>query len=180
MTVDYLQKYIKEDQFDMSALINDDLVQPYRLLFQANHFVSATKLLMVAIDSVAFIEYGEEHRNPFVVWLTRYADLGPLGIAPEELWEHRNGLLHMSSLSSRKVKNGAARALVAYVGEVPPTVQLDQTTTGYYDLRALIKAFGAALGQWLETYNVDRHKFQFFVDRYDLIASDARMQIFHH
>ena len=176
MSVDYFPKYLKGDELDLSALINDDLVQPYRLLFQAKHYVSATKLLMVAIDTVAFVEFGENVRNPFIKWLDTYADISSLGITSEELWEQRNGLLHMSSLTSRKVKAGSVRALVSYVGTMPSGVTLNDTTTGYYDLRALILAFGAALGRWLESYNLQRKKFRSFVERYDLIASDARMQ----
>jgi hypothetical protein len=178
VTVDYLTKYLKGDVFDMSALINDDLMQPVRILFNAKQYVSSAKLLLVAIDTVSFVEYGETKENPFIKWLNTYADIPALGITPEELWEHRNGLLHMSSLTSRKVKAGNVRALVSYVGTIPTTVILDQRDTGYYDLRQLIKVFGAALGKWLDTYNVERHKFESFIQRYDHIASDARLQHF--
>ncbi|MBK1714848.1 hypothetical protein [Rubrivivax gelatinosus] len=174
MSVDYFGTFFTDDGFDFSGLLNADFFQPVRILFQHQHYVSATKLLVVAIDSVSHIEYGDIPGG-FVKWLNEYADLRPLGISAEELWEQRNSLLHMSSLSSRKVQSGAIRKLVAYVGEIPKEVRLDQTAIGYYNLRELILEFGQACGRWCKTYDEDRSKIRSFVERYDLIASDARM-----
>lgn len=174
MPVDYVGTYFTEDGFDFTRLLNDDFFQPVRILFQAGYFVSASKLLMVAIDSIGFVEFGDKDAT-FIKWLKRYAQLEPIGITAEELWEHRNGLLHMSNLRSRKVASGEIRPLVAYVGQLTEGVNLDHGKTGYYDLQALINEFGHACGRWLETYDEDRAKIHAFVERYDLIASDARM-----
>jgi hypothetical protein len=174
MPVDYIGTYFTPEDFNFSGLINDDFIQPVRLLFQAGYFVSASKLLMVAIDSIGYVEFGDKDAT-FIKWLKRYARLEPIGITAEELWEHRNGLLHMSNLRSRKVASGEVRPLVAYVGKMVDGVKLDNEKTGYYDLQALILEFGHACGRWLETYNDDREKIHPFVERYDLIASDARM-----
>jgi hypothetical protein len=78
-------------------------------------------------------------------------------------------------LDSRKVRSGKARKLVAYVGEIPPGVVFNQTKTGYYNLQKLIRAIAHACGKWCETYGEHREKIDSFVQRYDLIASDARM-----
>jgi len=174
MSTDYFGSFFTKDGFDFGGLLNADFFQPIRILFQARHFVSATKLLVVAIDSVAYIEYGDTPGS-FNKWLATYANLGKLGITPEELWEQRNSLLHMSNLNSRKVQAGLVRPLVIYVGEIPSGVKIDQSRTGYYDLPALIHEFAAACGRWVETYNSDRSKIKSFVERYDLISSDARM-----
>lgn len=174
MSVDYFGRYFNEDGFDFGALLNADFFHPIRILYQAQHYVSATKLLVVAIDSIAHIEFGDTP-GAFIKWLATYADLEKLRITPEELWEQRNSLLHMSSLKSRKVNSGSVRSLVAYVGNIPPDVELDESLTGYYDLRQLILEFGAATARWVETYDKDRSKIHSFVERYDQIASDARM-----
>lgn len=174
MSVNYFGRFFTEDGFDFGGLLNADFFQPIRILFQNQHCVSATKLLVVAIDSIEYIEFGDAP-GTFVKWLDRYADLTKLGITGDELWEHRNSLLHMSSLDSRKVRAGSVRRLVAYVGEIPQQVTLDQSATGYYNLQKLIFEVGAACGRWVETYNEDRDKIYAFVERYDLIASDARM-----
>jgi hypothetical protein len=174
MTVDYFGRFFTKDGFDFGGLLNADFFQPVRILFQQQHYVSATKLLVIAIDSIGYVEFGDEP-GTFVKWLDKYAELGKLGITASELWEHRNSLLHMSNLDSRKVLTGSVRRLVAYVGEIPEAVKLDQSTTGYYNLQKLILEFAAACGRWVETYDKDREKIDAFVSRYDLITSDARM-----
>jgi hypothetical protein len=55
---DYLKAYVQDDHFDLPRLINDDYFLAIRLLFNAHHFVSAAKLLMSCIDTVAFIDAG--------------------------------------------------------------------------------------------------------------------------
>ena len=69
MTFDYLIKYRTDDAIDLPRLINDDFFEPIRLLYQARHYVSATKLLLVFIDTAGYIEYGDGDRNPFIAWL---------------------------------------------------------------------------------------------------------------
>ena len=175
MSVDYFGKYFNDKGFYSSKLLNDDFFQPVRILFNAKHYVSSTKLLVIAIDSVSFIEYGEIKENTFIKWLNTYSEIDELGITAEELWEHRNSLLHMSNLRSRKVAQEKVRALVSYVGELPPDVELNEEKTGYYTLYALIQCFVQACGKWLETYGAQREKIHLFIERYDLIVSDARM-----
>ncbi len=175
MAVDYFGKYFNDEGFKFTELINDDFFQPVRLLFNNRHYVSASKLLCVAIDSISFIEYGDDGSNTFIKWLNAYSELHKLGINSEELWEHRNALLHTSGLNSRKVKSGQCRMLVGYVGDMPEAVELDSQKTGYYEIFGLIKIVGDACGKWCLTYDQKRDKIQTFVERYDLIASDARM-----
>ena len=176
MSVDYFGTFFTDEGFDFTGLINADFFQPVRILFQNQHYVSAVKLLVVAVDSIAFVEFGElQSENIFVKWLDKYADLPALSITADELWEHRNSLLHMSNLDSRKVLSGRVRRLIAYVGEIPPEVVLDDPTTGYYSIQKLVLAVAHACGKWCETYGEDRGKIHSFVKRYDLIASDARM-----
>ena len=174
MSVDYFGRFFTREGFDFGGLLDADFFQPIRILFQNQHYVSATKLLLVAIDSIGYVEFGDAP-GTFVKWLDSYADLSKLGVTADELWEHRNSLLHMSNLDSRKVCAGKARRLVCYVGTMPEQVQLDQSATGYYDLQKLIFEVAAACGRWVETYNKERGKIDAFVERYDLIASDARM-----
>lgn len=175
MTVDYFGTFFTKDGFDFSGLINADFFQPVRILYQSQHYVSAAKLLVVAIDSIGYVEYGDIKENSFIKWLDTYADLSELGITAEELWEHRNSLLHMSNLDSRKVLSGKVRRLVTYLGELPADVELPEGNAGYYNLQALIFAIANAVGKWADTYNEDRDKIHSFVKRYGLIASDARM-----
>lgn len=172
---DYIGTYFTQEGFDFHGLIDDDFINPVRILFQAKHYVSALKLLMVAIDSVGYVEFGESKSNPFVSWVDCYAKIDEFSITSAELWEHRNSLLHMSNLSSRKVQSGKIRKLVGYIGVMPKGLGLSTAKIGYYDIQKLILEVGHALNRWIATYEVNREKIDLFVERYDLIASDARM-----
>ena len=175
MSVDYIGTFFTDEGFDFTGLINADFFQPVRILFRHQYYVSATKLLVIAIDSISFVEFGDIKENTFIKWLNTYADLTNVRITSEELWEHRNSLLHMSNIDSRKVLSGKVRRLVSYVGQLHPDVKLDEEKTGYYDLQKLIYVIGYACGKWCETYGEQRDKIDSFVERYDLITSDARM-----
>ena len=172
---DYIGTYFTEDGFDFHRLVNDDFISPVRILFQAKHYISAIKLLMVAIDSVGYIEFGEIEKNPFVSWMDKYSRIDDLNITSIELWEQRNSLLHMSNLNSRRVQSGKVRKLVGYIGLMPKGVNLSDRETGYYDMQKLILEVGRSLNRWIATYDEERQKIDQFVERYDLIASDARM-----
>lgn len=174
MMVDYLERYISDGQFDIPRLINDDYFLAIKELFNAGHFVSCAKLLMSFIDTIAFIDAGDI-RDGFITWLGNYADLIPLGITAKELWEFRNGLLHMTNLNSRAVASGKTAPLILYVGN--PTRPLPASPSGakYISLMGLIEATALALSKWIETYSHSSEKRVEFVTRYDLTISDSRL-----
>ena len=145
MTVDYFGKYFNAQGFDFPSLINDDFIAPIRLLYQNEHYVSAAKLLMSFIDSIGYVEYGESRSNPFTAWLETYAPLADVGVTPEELWEHRNSLLHMSNLDSRKVLAGKIKRLMLYVGVLPAGMPSESADAKHYSLQKLILAVVAAI-----------------------------------
>lgn len=175
MFVNYLEKYITEDGFDIPSLINDDLIQAVRILYNKKHYVSAAKLLLIAIDTVSYVEYGDIKGNTFIKWLKAYGKLEELGITPEELWEQRNSLLHMSNSNSRKVASGKTRKLVIHIGSLPEHISLSEENTGYYEFHKLIMHFKTSCEKWLKSYIVDKDKIKYFIERYDLIVSDARL-----
>jgi hypothetical protein len=95
------------------------------------------------IDSIGFIEFGDPGDNTFVKWLNTYANLTGLGVTAEELWEHRNSLLHMSNLDSRKVIAGRVRRLAWLVGVGAPS-SMDTPEYKFYILFELIKVLADA------------------------------------
>jgi hypothetical protein len=173
--IDYLEKYIEGGAFDLPRLINDDYFKAIKLLYNEGLFVSAAKLLMSCIDSLAFIEFGDVQEN-FVQWLDQYADLDSLGITSRELWEFRNGILHMTNLNSRNVQKGKVKSLILSVGsaEHPP---LDNPSSKVLKFKPLLDVTAAAISKWVESCNKDRDKFFDFVARYDLTVSDSRLMI---
>ena len=175
MSVDYFGKYFTTDSFDFPRLIDDDFMAPIRLLFQHQHYISTAKLLMIFIDSIGYVEYGDTSRNPFRQWLDRFVELEEVGITSEELWEHRNSLLHMSNLDSRQVVTGKVKRLMLYVGELPEGMPSEIDEGIFYNLKTLIIAVASGCESWFKSYQTDRSKIDSFVERYDQTSSDNRM-----
>ncbi|HEY5381572.1 MAG TPA: hypothetical protein VIJ65_04915 [Acidobacteriaceae bacterium] len=175
--IDWLEKYVSEQGFDLPRLINDDYFLAIKLLYNNGHFVSCNKLLMSCIDTLAFVDAGDMPGN-FQSWLDKYADLASLSITSSELWEFRNSLLHMTNLNSRKVQQGKVAALVFYVGTSELPHRKSALGTRCVSLRALINVIAAAISKWVESYNNNPDKWADFVMRYDLTISDSRMAYF--
>ena len=173
--VDYLRAYVRDGQLDLPRLINDDYFQAIQLLLSAGRYVSSAKLLMSFFDTVAFVDLGDV-AGGFCKWLDTYAVLAPLGITSKELWEFRNGLLHMTNLNSRAVASGSTAPLILYLGPHPPTAPPGHTPNAkYFNLKALLDETSAACSRWMDTYNDKPDKLIQFVARYDLTISDARL-----
>lgn len=176
--IDWLEKYTNADGINISQLIHDDYFLAIKLTYNARLYVSAMKLLVSCIDSLAYIEYGDDRAsNPFINWLNTYANLAPLGIDGSELWELRNGILHMSNVNSNKVRTNKIRRISFRVGGPSDHSREDGDGTYYFDFYGLIQAFADAQGRWLASYNGDREKFAKFVERYDETISDSRLTL---
>ncbi|MCC3255918.1 hypothetical protein [Xanthomonas campestris] len=175
--VDWLRKYTSNEGINFSQLIHDDYFLAIKLTFNAGHYVSAMKLLVCCIDSLAYIEYGDD-RGAFVKWMEAYCDLTPLGITAAELWELRNGLLHMTNLSSSKVRKSQVRRISFRIGDTPE-IPRDVGGVYYFDFLGLVQAFAQAQARWIESYNNDPGKFAKFVERYDETISDSRLAVAH-
>ncbi|POD15211.1 hypothetical protein BKM05_25555 [Pseudomonas avellanae] len=178
---DWLVKYMRGDEFLFTELINDDFLLAYKLLFNNRHYASAIKLFMSCIDSIAHVEYGYEktrsERAVFSRWLDAYVDLAPIGVTADELWELRNGLLHMSNLDSQKVVKKNARRISLSIGVVPKEAQ-GVGDTYYFNLHPFYLAVCEGIGKWLQTYANDYNKFLIFIERWDRTISDSRLALY--
>ena len=171
---DYLVEYTDGQHFHLDRLIDDDFFSAIRILFQNKHYVSASKLLMCCIDTLAFVEFGDTRGN-FANWIERYCDLSSLGVTAGELWEFRNAVLHMTSLDSKKVIAGKVGRIVPYValrGSVPPQ---NSDHAKPFNLLQLIDAVAAGIGRWGDSYNDAPDKNLDFISRYDMTISDKRI-----
>lgn len=90
-----------------------------RLLWENGHYLAAVKLLLMHIDTMAYLKYRDTQPHHFKLWLKDYADLKSVGVTEDEVWEHRNALLHTSTLLSRAVKKGNVAYLVPGFGSSP-------------------------------------------------------------
>jgi hypothetical protein len=172
--IDYLKTYMTEEGFDVPRLLNDDYFIAIKLLFKNRHFVSCAKLLMSFIDTISFIDSGDA-KNSFSNSLDANADLSSLGITSRELWEFRNGLLHMSNLRSRAVARGEVNRIVISIGFPSNPMPTDRPGAKVVNLRDLIVIVSEGISHWIETYNQNPERWPDFFSRYDLIVSDSRV-----
>ena len=70
---DYLETYMTAEGFNFPQLIEDDFFSAIRTLWHERKYISSIKLLVSAIDTWGFIEYGSS-ANCFVLWLDKYCD----------------------------------------------------------------------------------------------------------
>ena len=168
---DWIIKYREGNTLNLPQLIKDDYFLAIEITYNAKLYVSSLKLLLSCIDSISYIEYGKQRSPSFIDWLNRYANLTAIGITAEELWELRNGVLHMTNLNSRQVVSQKVRRISVQIGGEGGT---DADGVYYFDLFALIKTFSRALEVWLSSYNSNPNKFTLFVERYDETISDSR------
>lgn len=173
---DYKAHYMTDEGFDLSNLLNDDYVLAIKLLYNNGHYVSSLKLLMSFIDTVAYLEFGDTNKN-FQKWLDQYTDLSSINISSDEVWEMRNSILHMTNSDSRKVLEGKVRRIMFYVGTLSKGLPDTTDQAKYFELISLMKSVYYGVDEWLQSYNIDRSKFQTFIQRYDCILSDSRYQM---
>jgi hypothetical protein len=171
--IDYLSAYLNPAGLDVDALLGDDFIDAIKLLYEHNHYVSAMKLLVSFIDSAAFLDLGDVQGN-FANWLSRYANLTPVGITPNELWEFRNSLLHMTNPQSRNVLVGKTAPLSFHFDPASQNVRVDGATgTKMFSFEALYNAVIEAIGPWTKVYSGNLAKQLEFIKRYDTILSEG-------
>lgn len=176
---DYLVSYMDGNRFLFTELIHDDYFKAIKTLFNAKLYVSCAKLLMSCVDTLAFVEYGDESGN-FTKWLDAYVDLSAHGITSDELWEFRNSVLHMTNLVSRKVTSGKVSPIMPYVGGPDTMPAISPQLPKPFNLYGLIATIGKGIGKWGEAYNSDGDKLLKFIERYDTTISDSRMAHFYY
>ena len=175
---DYLQIYWTEDGFDFSQLINDDYFEAIHLLWNNRKYVSCLKLVFSTIDTFGFVEYGPDSGgNCFTKWLDDYCDLRKVAATADELWELRNSLIHMTNLDSRKMHAGKTQRLLPQFTH--PNRDVAPFVNGMKALHVARFVFAVLLPgieKWLRSYTQERGKFAEFIERYDTIVSEGRLQ----
>lgn len=172
---DFLAKYVTEGHLSIDGLLEDDFLAAIKLLHQNRHYVSAMKLLVSFIDTLAYLEYGDTYGN-FCRWMARYAQLESVGVTPEALWEFRNSLLHMTTPFSRKVASGAHPVLSFYCDSVQRRCFVDDGSGGkMFSFEALYESTMGGVDRWTETYSGNLQKQIQFIRRYDEILSEGRI-----
>ena len=168
---DYTDKYVTEGHFDLFGMINDDFVLAIKKTWNEKHYTSCLKLLVSFIDTMAFVDTGDSTSSNFKQWLSSYVDLPSVGITADELWEHRNAVLHMTTYDSRKVTAGVVVRLVPYISKSGPP-----TSTGtfkYYSLHSLIMAVMKGVGTYVTMMDGNDSMRRRFCTNYERTISDS-------
>lgn len=105
---------------DVGIRIYKAFMQGAFITFENGLYVSSLKLLLSAVDTMAFLVTGNNSGEDFKKWLKKYVDLSAVGITADELWEHRNALLHMTTLDSRKINQRKIVRLIPYKEPAEP------------------------------------------------------------
>lgn len=172
---DYLGKYAIAGQLDLNALLEDDFLQAIKLLYEAKCYVSAMKLILSFIDTLSYLEYGDE-RGVFKKWISTYADLEPIGVSASQIWELRCGLLHMTNYFSRGVLKGNEKPLCFYSDPDNQTVfQKGDDSVAMFSFEGFYDSIIQAIGNWSTPYSGNLEKQLKFIARYDQVLSEGRI-----
>ena len=175
LRIDWLASYTTDGRLNIHDLLADDFTEAIKLLYAHKHYVAAMKLILSFMDTLAYLEYDDIPKN-FQTWLSTFANLKPVQITPEELWEFRNSMLHMTNPLSRKVQAGSVTRLYFYVSTDAKDVSIDRETgTKMFSFNALYDALLEALENWGKTFTGNLPKQLLFIQRYDTIMSEARI-----
>jgi hypothetical protein len=172
---DYLAAYLTPEGVSVHDLLGHDFTDAIKLLYEHKHYVSAMKLIVSFIDTVAYLDLGDVAGN-YETWLSKHAVLAHVGITPSELWEFRNAILHMTNPFSRKVLSAKVLPLCFYIAPTSRGVRISQDGgTKMFSFEALYEAIIEAVGTWAKSYSGNLSKQLEFIQRYDTILSEGRV-----
>ncbi len=172
---DYDSRYIKDGHFDIAAMVNDDFVSAIRILWQAKTLQLGSETTPV-LCSTRWLTCRPGKNNPgsFKQWLNKFVNLQRVGVTAEELWEHRNAVLHLSHYESNKVRDGSVRKLVLYAGRRCPAPDREHK---YYDMHALLMAVFEGLGAYIAALNESDVMRKIFCDNYEGAVVRYRLDV---
>jgi hypothetical protein len=172
---DWLAAYVTPSGLNVHDLLHDDFTEAIKLLYAHKHYVSAMKLIVSFVDTVAYLDLGDVTGN-YETWLSKHASLAPVGVTPSELWEFRNSILHMTNPLSRKVLSGKVLPLVFYIDPTSKSVRIDPDSgTKMFSFEALYEAIIEAVDRWTKSYSGNLPKQLEFIQRYDMVLSEGRV-----
>ena len=156
-----LDKYLTDAGFDYKGLLDDDFLDAIKLLWNSHHYISALKLLYILLDTLAFVEFGDD-RNVFVKFLDRYFDLSRVSVTSLELWEHRNGLLHTTNPDSRKVSQNKVSRLVIMISAPEHDFPIHDTELGksFHVVRFFKEVMPVGIGNWIQAVKSERRVYE--------------------
>lgn len=156
---------------DLGLKMYKALMQGAFITFENGLYVSSMKLLLSAVDTMAFLVTGNNRRDDFINWLNKYVGLSETGVTADELWEHRNALLHMTTLDSDKVKQGKIVRLIPYKEPAnQPSKPLPNSK--YYSINKLWFAIASGLDKFVKDIECNQGLRMIFESNWKKIVYD--------
>ena len=156
---------------DLGVKIYKALMQGACITLEMGLYVSSMKLLLSTVDTMAFLITGNNRKCDFINWLNKYTDLPATGVTADELWEHRNALLHMTTLDSDKVKKGAVVRLIPYKDPATPPINLLKNSK-FYSIDKVYCAIAKGLDKFIKDVESDKNLKEAFESNWQKIVYD--------
>jgi len=173
--VDYLSRYSTSKGLNITELLGDDFLDAIKLLYEHGHYVSAMKLILSFLDTLSYVEFGDVSGS-CEKWIATYLDLEKVGVTASQIWQLRNGLLHMTNPHSRCVLSGKETPLCFYVySDSRAVIKERDGSASMFSFEALYYEIMDGVGRWVSTYKGSFEKQLTFIERYDLILSEGRV-----
>lgn len=120
------------------------MAEAIKLLLDNGHQVPALMLVYASIDQVAWLSIHEERssREDFIRWVDKYMLVyDPMCCTARELWEARNGLLHMSTAESDAMKKNQTIRKIYYTFGGVVCTRNDSTDAVIVSVDELVRRF---------------------------------------
>lgn len=121
-------------------------IEAVGLLHQHHMYIQAITLALVYIDHMSWIAVDDDAHSPsdFKEWVDRYlTSKNPIGCNSNDLWEARNGIVHMgTSESNNYVKRGADK--IHFYRKLDVSLKPDADFI-FIDIDMLIGSFAAGI-----------------------------------
>lgn len=150
------------------------LTESMVILRNQKHAIPALMLCYAAIDQMAWLAIARERSNgsDFKDWVSKFIlPRLPGEVTTDELWEARNGLLHMGTAESQANRNDSTIRKVYYtVGGVACT-RNDAPDVTFVNSDELFEAFGASVFWFAEDLKEDQSRLSIALKKLERMLS---------
>ena len=129
-----------------------------QLLLKQDHQIPALMLTYAGIDQVAWLAIENEKSNSadFMNWVEKYMlSKNPMPCTARELWEARNGLLHMATSESAAIRRDPTIRKIYYTFGKATCTRNDSTDVVIVNVDELVMHFVNAVLWFLEDLQTD-------------------------
>jgi hypothetical protein len=131
-------------------------------------------LCYAAIDQMAWLSIARERSNgsDFKVWVSKFIlPRLPAAVTADELWEARNGLLHMGTAESQANRNDITIRKIYYTVGGLACTRNDAPDVTFVNTDELFEAFGASVFWFAEELKADQNRLSTALNKLERMLS---------